>query len=259
MSAAVAAILEGMPEPRDLRMLTSGGRCVISAESVVLFDYDEADTAMRNIALATLRQLGFKGRTVAAALGLTENYVSTLHNAAMRDGSAALTGQPRPGRPGRSPRRSGSRPGNCGHGTPATRRSAGSWGSRTPRSAAAWARAGRRQAAASPAGHPRNPCSPSLRLMLSQSPGLTLSQRLRFRLSPRHRLSLRRRRTPDGLGQAGRAGSRRGRWCPRGCSGPGTRGRCCCTGSSPAPARGRCWPAPAAGRRGRGTRRCWPR
>ena len=100
MSAAVAAILEGMPEPRDLRMLTSGGRCVISAGSVVLFEYDAADTAMRNIALAALRQLGFKGRTVAAALGLTENYVSTLHNAAMREGSAALTGQPRPGRPG---------------------------------------------------------------------------------------------------------------------------------------------------------------
>jgi transposase len=100
MSAAVAAILEGMPEPRDLRMLTSGGRCVISAGPVVLFEYAAADTAMRNIALATLRQLGFRGRVVAAVLGLTENYVSTLHNAAMRDGSAALTGQPRPGRPG---------------------------------------------------------------------------------------------------------------------------------------------------------------
>jgi transposase len=100
MSAAVAAILEGMPEARDLRMLTSGGRCVISAGPVVLFEYDAADTAMRNVALATLRQLGFRGRTVAAVLGLTENYVSTLHNAAMREGSAALIGQPRPGRPG---------------------------------------------------------------------------------------------------------------------------------------------------------------
>src|SRR6266852_8473755 len=100
MSAAVAAILGGMPEPRDLRMHQPGGRCVISAGSVVLFEYDAGDTAMRNIALATLRQLGFKGRAVAAVLGLTENYVSTLHNAAMREGSAALIGQPRPGRPG---------------------------------------------------------------------------------------------------------------------------------------------------------------
>ena len=81
-------------------MLTSGGRCVISAGPVVLFEYDAADTAMRNLALATLRQVGFRGRTVAAVLGLTENYVSTLHNAAMREGSAALIGQPRPGRPG---------------------------------------------------------------------------------------------------------------------------------------------------------------
>jgi len=100
MSAAVAAILGGMPEPRDLRMRQADGRCVISAGPVVLFEYDAADTAMRNIALATLRQLGFRGRVVAAVLGLTENYVSTLHNAAMREGSAALIGQPRPGRPG---------------------------------------------------------------------------------------------------------------------------------------------------------------
>lgn len=60
MSAAVAAILGGMPEPRDLRMRQADGRCVISAGPVVLFEYDAADTAMRNIALATLRQLGFR-------------------------------------------------------------------------------------------------------------------------------------------------------------------------------------------------------
>src|SRR5712691_1724495 len=74
---------------------------VITAGSQVLFDYDAGDTAMRNIALAVLRQLGFPGRRVAAVLGLTENYVATLHNAALRGGSAALIGQPRPGRPGK--------------------------------------------------------------------------------------------------------------------------------------------------------------
>src|SRR5260370_3176935 len=100
MSGAVAAILGRMPEPRDLRMHQPGDRCVTGAGWVILFEYDAADTAMRNIALATLRQLGFRGRVVAAVLGLTENYVSTLHNAAMRDGSAALIGQPRPRRPG---------------------------------------------------------------------------------------------------------------------------------------------------------------
>ena len=100
MSAAVAAILEGMPEPRDLRMHQAGGRCVITAGSVVLFDYEAGDTAMRNMALAALRQLKFPGRVVAAVLGLSEAYVATLHNAAGRDGSAALIGQPRPGLPG---------------------------------------------------------------------------------------------------------------------------------------------------------------
>jgi hypothetical protein len=101
MSAAVAAILEGMPEPRDLRMHELDGRCVITAGAVVLFSYDAGDIVMRNMALAALRQLGFRGRVVAAVLGLSEAYVATLHNAALRDGSAALTGQPRRGQPGK--------------------------------------------------------------------------------------------------------------------------------------------------------------
>ena len=101
MSAAVAAILEGMPEPRDLRLQEHDGRCVITAGRVVLFEYAAGDAVMRNIALAALRQLGFKGRVVAAVLGLTENYVATLHNAALRDGSAALVMQDRRGTPGK--------------------------------------------------------------------------------------------------------------------------------------------------------------
>jgi hypothetical protein len=101
MAAAVTAILEGMPEPRDLCLHRTSERCVITVGGAVLFDYHAADTAMRNMALAALRQLGFTGRRVAAVLGLTENYVATLHRAAMREGSAALIGQPRPGRPGK--------------------------------------------------------------------------------------------------------------------------------------------------------------
>ena len=68
MSAAVSAILEGMPEPRDLRMREHDGRCVITAGQVVLFEYPAGDIVMRNIALAALRQLGFRGRVGAAAL-----------------------------------------------------------------------------------------------------------------------------------------------------------------------------------------------
>ena len=101
MSAAVAAILEGMPEPRDLRMREHDGRCVITAGPVVLFDYAAGDIVMRNLALAVLRQLGFGGRAVAAVLGLSEAYVATLHSAARRDGSAALAMQDRRGTPGK--------------------------------------------------------------------------------------------------------------------------------------------------------------
>ena len=101
MSAAVAAILEGMPEARDLRMHEHDGRCVITAGTVVLFDYAAGDVVMRNIALAALRQLGFRGRAVAAVLGLSEAYVATLHSAARRDGSAALAMQDRRGTPGK--------------------------------------------------------------------------------------------------------------------------------------------------------------
>src|SRR5258708_30407605 len=101
MTPAVAAILEGMPEPRDLRLHHVDGRCLVTAGSRLLFDYDAADVVMRNVAICSLRQLGFAGRRVAAVFGLTENYVATLHRAALRDGAAALVRRPAPGRPGK--------------------------------------------------------------------------------------------------------------------------------------------------------------
>jgi hypothetical protein len=101
MPAAIAAILDGMPEPSGLRLHRTGGRCVITAGPAVLFDYDEADVVMRNLAISALRRLEFTGRRVAAVMGLTENYVATLHAGAMRDGSAALIRRAAPGRPGK--------------------------------------------------------------------------------------------------------------------------------------------------------------
>ena len=77
------------------------GRRVIIASSVVLFDYAAGDVVMRNIALATLRQLGFRGRVVAAALGLTENYVATLWNAARGTGRRRWSGRTGAARRGR--------------------------------------------------------------------------------------------------------------------------------------------------------------
>ena len=139
MSAAVAAILEGMPEPGDLRMHQVDGRCVITAGSVVLFDFDEADIGMRNLALVSLRSLGFRGRAVAAVLGLTEAYVSTLWSAARRDGSAAvLSGQLRRGKPGTVTPEQWEQARAWRAEVPVTPRSGGGWAWRTPRSAAAW-------------------------------------------------------------------------------------------------------------------------
>ena len=96
-SAAGSAILEGMPEAADLRVLRSDGVTWIFAGKTALFRFADGDSAMRNIAVAALRQIGFGGRQVAAALGLTHNYVATLHQRAQREGTAGLV-RPR-GRP----------------------------------------------------------------------------------------------------------------------------------------------------------------
>ena len=98
MSAAASAILDGMPSPCDLRRLDTGGETVIFAGSVQLFRFAEDDAAMRHIAAAGLRQLGFAGKDVAAALGLTPSYVATLRQRALQEGTAALVrpaGRPR--------------------------------------------------------------------------------------------------------------------------------------------------------------------
>ena len=75
---AAAAILDGMPDARDLHRLDTGGQTMIFAGSVQLFQYAEDDTATRNVAVAVLRQLGFGGAEVAAVMELTPNYVATL-------------------------------------------------------------------------------------------------------------------------------------------------------------------------------------
>src|ERR1019366_7367089 len=84
MPVAAAAILDGMPDPRDLHRLDAGGETVIFAGSRQLFRFGEDDTAMRHVAAAVLRQLGFGGRDVAAVLGLSASYVATLHQRAWR-------------------------------------------------------------------------------------------------------------------------------------------------------------------------------
>ena len=87
---AAAAILEGMPEPKDLHALHSGGMTSLLAGPVALASWRDGDIAMRNIAVAVARQLGFPGKTVAAVLGLSENYVATLRQRALREGAGSV-------------------------------------------------------------------------------------------------------------------------------------------------------------------------
>ena len=99
MPPAVAAILEGMPDPRDLRRFSADGETLIFAGSRLLFRYRDGDAGARNVAVAVLRQLGYGGQAVAAVMGLTVNYVATLHRRALREGTGGVV-RPR-GRPGK--------------------------------------------------------------------------------------------------------------------------------------------------------------
>src|SRR5216684_6733597 len=99
MTPAAAAILEGMPDPRDLRRVSADGQTLIFAGWRLLFRYRDGDAGARNVAVAVLRQLGYGGQAVAAVMGLTVNYVATLHRRALREGTGGVV-RPR-GRPGK--------------------------------------------------------------------------------------------------------------------------------------------------------------
>src|SRR6266536_4804471 len=98
MTPDAAAILEGMPEPKDLHRAEHDGMTFVSAGPALLACYPSGDAGMRNVTVAVLRQLGFGGQAVAAVMGLTENYVATLHNRALREGLPGIvreSGRPR--------------------------------------------------------------------------------------------------------------------------------------------------------------------
>src|SRR5258708_2548017 len=89
-SPAAAAILDGMPSPRDLRRHDHGGLTWITAGPVILACYPAGDVAMRNVAVAVAPQLGFPGTVVAEGVGPAEDYVATLRQRAPREGAAGL-------------------------------------------------------------------------------------------------------------------------------------------------------------------------
>jgi Transposase protein len=99
MRAITRAMLENMPDPSDLHVDRHEGRCWVMVGSAVLAEYAEADTVMRNFAVTSVRRAGFEGKRVAEVFGLSAAYVSTLHAAALREGSAALVKNPGRGRP----------------------------------------------------------------------------------------------------------------------------------------------------------------
>jgi len=100
MSTVLAQLLlEGMPEPADLRRTEVNGQTVITVGARVITCYDTADLGMRNITVLTLTDtLRFTGVRVGEVMGLTPEYVSMLRGRARRQGSAGLVsvrGRPR--------------------------------------------------------------------------------------------------------------------------------------------------------------------
>src|SRR5258708_18928055 len=92
-SPAAAAILDGMPSPRDLCRHDHGGLTWITAGPVILACYPAGDVAMRNVAVAVARQPGLPRTVGARGLGLSGNYAAPLAGAALR-GRAARLGRP---------------------------------------------------------------------------------------------------------------------------------------------------------------------
>ena len=87
---AAAAILDGMPHPADLRVHYHDGMTFMTAGQMIVACYPDGDVAMRNVAVAVARQLGFSGQRVAEVMGLSASYVATLHQRARREGAAGL-------------------------------------------------------------------------------------------------------------------------------------------------------------------------
>ncbi len=89
-SPAAAAILNGMPHPADLRAQHHDGMTFLAAGQMIVACYPDGDVAMRNVAVAVARELGFSGQRVAQVMGLSASYVATLRQRARREGAAGL-------------------------------------------------------------------------------------------------------------------------------------------------------------------------
>jgi hypothetical protein len=83
-------VLEGMPEPGSLRLLTYEGEVVVLAGRWVLFRFAVADTGMRRLAMVALTEAGHAVKSVAEVFGVHPNYLSTVRKTAREQGSNGL-------------------------------------------------------------------------------------------------------------------------------------------------------------------------
>jgi DNA-binding CsgD family transcriptional regulator len=90
VSATAQPLLEGMPGPESLRLVTHQGEAVVLSGRLVLFRFAVADIGMRRLAMVALTQAGQSVKAVAQAFGVHPNYLSTLRKTAREEGSAGL-------------------------------------------------------------------------------------------------------------------------------------------------------------------------
>ncbi len=86
----VEPMLEGMPDPESLRLVTHEGETVVLSGRWVLFRFAVTDIGMRRLAMVALTQAGHAVKAVAQVFEVHPNYLSTLRKAAREQGSAGL-------------------------------------------------------------------------------------------------------------------------------------------------------------------------
>ncbi|MGH3856072.1 MAG: hypothetical protein ACRDR6_21800 [Pseudonocardiaceae bacterium] len=89
-TAMMEPVLEGMPEPESLRLVTHEGEVVVLAGRWVLFRFAVADTGMRRLAMVALTEAGHAVKSVAEVFGVHLNYLSALRKTAREEGSNGL-------------------------------------------------------------------------------------------------------------------------------------------------------------------------
>jgi len=90
VSPTTQSMLEGMPGPEPLRLVTHQGETVVLSGRLVLFRFPVADIGMRRLAMVALTQAGQPVKAVAQAFEVHPNYLSTLRKTAREQGSAGL-------------------------------------------------------------------------------------------------------------------------------------------------------------------------